>query len=186
MAFSRSDRVGGARLIGVVVGFLGVVFLIGAQPQGDWLAGLAVLLTAACYAASALYAGSRLAAAPPIVTSLGTLAVATAHDASVRNRAASRSGAELEGDRLGRRAGRRSGCRLPISCTSASSRAPARSYAVLVTYLVPAIALGYGAMFLDEQITASALGGLVLILAGVALGTGSLRLRRRVPVAEAP
>ena len=44
--FSRSDRVGGARLIGVVVGFLGVVLLIGAQPQGDWLAALAVLLTA--------------------------------------------------------------------------------------------------------------------------------------------
>ncbi|HVR13500.1 MAG TPA: DMT family transporter, partial [Gaiellaceae bacterium] len=60
------------------------------------------------------------------------------------------------------------------------------SYAVLVTYLVPAIALGYGAVFLDEPITASAIGGLVLILAGVALGTGSLRLRRRVPVAQAP
>ena len=60
------------------------------------------------------------------------------------------------------------------------------SYAVLVTYLVPAIALGYGAVFLDEPITASAIGGLLLILAGVALGTGSLRLRRRVPVAETP
>jgi drug/metabolite transporter (DMT)-like permease len=42
-------------------------------------------------------------------------------------------------------------------------------------------------VFLGEQITASAIGGLLLILAGVALGTGSLRLRRRrVPVAEAP
>jgi drug/metabolite transporter (DMT)-like permease len=60
------------------------------------------------------------------------------------------------------------------------------SYAALVTYLVPALALGYGAIFLDEAITASAVGGLVLILAGVALGTGSMRIPRRAPVGETP
>ena len=57
----------------------------------------------------------------------------------------------------------------------AGSGAP---YAALVTYLVPALALLYGAIFLDEPVTASALGGLALILAGVALGTGTLRLDR--------
>ena len=46
------------------------------------------------------------------------------------------------------------------------------SKAVLVTYLVPSLALVYGAVFLDEQVTALALAGLVLVLAGVALGTG--------------
>ena len=60
------------------------------------------------------------------------------------------------------------------------------SYAALVTYLVPALALAYGAIFLDEAITMSALGGLALILAGVALGTGTLRLPRRAPVGETP
>jgi drug/metabolite transporter (DMT)-like permease len=60
------------------------------------------------------------------------------------------------------------------------------SYAVLVTYLVPALALGYGAVFLDEPITASALGGLALILVGVGLGTSTLRLSRRGPVGETP
>jgi drug/metabolite transporter (DMT)-like permease len=55
-----------------------------------------------------------------------------------------------------------------------------------VTYLVPALALGYGAAFLDEQISASAIGGLVLILAGVALGTGTFRLPRRTPIGESP
>jgi drug/metabolite transporter (DMT)-like permease len=44
-------------------------------------------------------------------------------------------------------------------------------YAALVTYLVPPVALGYGAVFLDEGVGATALIGLVLILAGVALGT---------------
>jgi drug/metabolite transporter (DMT)-like permease len=60
------------------------------------------------------------------------------------------------------------------------------SYAVLVTYLVPALALGYGAIFLGETVTATAIGGLLLILAGVALGTGTLRLPRREPAPETP
>ena len=75
--FSRSDRVTGARLVGVLIGFLGVVFLVGAQPSGDVLSALAVLLTALCYAVSALYAGARMSSAPPIVTAFGTLLVAT-------------------------------------------------------------------------------------------------------------
>jgi drug/metabolite transporter (DMT)-like permease len=51
------------------------------------------------------------------------------------------------------------------------------SRAILVTYLVPAFALVYGAVFLDEAITAVALTGLVLVLAGTALATGMARLR---------
>jgi drug/metabolite transporter (DMT)-like permease len=39
------------------------------------------------------------------------------------------------------------------------------------------MALVYGAVFLDEEVSALALGGLALVLAGVALGT------RRTPVA---
>src|SRR5205807_8088989 len=58
------------------------------------------------------------------------------------------------------------------------------AYASLVTYLVPPVALAYGAIFLGERFGAAALGGLVLILCGVALGTGGrrfVRLRRRLP-----
>jgi drug/metabolite transporter (DMT)-like permease len=53
------------------------------------------------------------------------------------------------------------------------------AYTSLVTYLIPPIALAYGAVFLDERFGAAALGGLALILAGVALGTGGVRLRRQ-------
>ena len=49
----------------------------------------------------------------------------------------------------------------------------------LVTYLLPGFALVYGALILDERVNGSALIGLALILLGVALGSGSLRLRRR-------
>jgi drug/metabolite transporter (DMT)-like permease len=46
---------------------------------------------------------------------------------------------------------------------------PAR--AALVSYLAPGIALFYGAIFLDEKITVAAIGGLVLILGGVAIAS---------------
>ena len=185
LRFSRGERVTGGRLVGVLVGFVGVVLLVGAQPRGDVLSALAVLLTAFCYAASILYAGSRLGDAPPIVTSLGSLAIATVIS-------------------------------LPLGLVQLPDQAPSwkaigsivalgslglsvaylfyfaiivgagASYASLVTYLVPALALAYGAIFLDENITASSIGGLVLILAGVALGTRTVRLPRRAPVGETP
>jgi drug/metabolite transporter (DMT)-like permease len=56
------------------------------------------------------------------------------------------------------------------------------AYASLVTYLVPPIALAYGAIFLGERFGASAFAGLALILAGVGLGTRTRR--RRAAVAE--
>jgi drug/metabolite transporter (DMT)-like permease len=49
----------------------------------------------------------------------------------------------------------------------------------LVTYLLPPFALFYGVVFLDEPVTVNALLGLVLILGGVALGAGVVRVPRR-------
>jgi drug/metabolite transporter (DMT)-like permease len=53
------------------------------------------------------------------------------------------------------------------------------SRAILVTYLVPALALVYGVVLLDEELRWTAVAGLALVLAGVAFGTGAARLRRR-------
>jgi drug/metabolite transporter (DMT)-like permease len=49
------------------------------------------------------------------------------------------------------------------------------NYATLVTYLVPPIALAYGAIFLGESFGWPAFAALALILVGVALATGSVR-----------
>ena len=56
----------------------------------------------------------------------------------------------------------------------------------LVTYLMPGFALAYGALILDEKITASMLVGLVLILGGISLASGAVRLpgRRAAVTAE--
>jgi drug/metabolite transporter (DMT)-like permease len=43
---------------------------------------------------------------------------------------------------------------------------------------MPAFALVYGAVLLDEAITVSVLAGLALILGGVALGSGGSRASR--------
>jgi drug/metabolite transporter (DMT)-like permease len=55
--------------------------------------------------------------------------------------------------------------------------------AALVSYLAPGIALFYGALFLDEEITAAAVVGLVLILGGVAVAS---RPRRTAAPAASP
>src|SRR4051794_2551470 len=155
--FSRSDRVTGVRLIGVVVGFLGVLLLVGAQPRGDVLSALAVLLTALLYAGSTVYAAKRLRDAPVLVISLGALAFATVATLPLGI-------AQLPGElpswkviaaivALG--AAGLSVAYLLYFSLIAGSGAP---YAALVTYLVPALALVYGAVFLDEAVTASALG----------------------------
>jgi drug/metabolite transporter (DMT)-like permease len=53
------------------------------------------------------------------------------------------------------------------------------SRAVLVAYMLPAFALVYGAVFLGEAVTIQKLAGLLLILGGVGLGSGAVRLLRR-------
>jgi drug/metabolite transporter (DMT)-like permease len=56
----------------------------------------------------------------------------------------------------------------------------------LVTYLMPGFALVYGALILDEAITGATMGGLVLILGGVALASGAVRLPRREALTARP
>jgi drug/metabolite transporter (DMT)-like permease len=183
--FSRGDRVTGGRLVGVFIGFLGVLLLVGAQPSGDVLSALAVLGTAACYAGSALFAGVRMRGASPIVTSFGALLVATLSmlPLGVAQLPGHLPGWKVVGSVIALGALGLSVAYLLYFGLIAGAGA---SYAVLVTYLVPALALGYGAIFLGETVTATAIGGLLLILAGVALGTGTLRLPRREPAPETP
>jgi drug/metabolite transporter (DMT)-like permease len=175
--YSRSDRVTGLRFVGVVVGFLGVLLLVGAQPRGDVLSALAVLLTAFLYAASSVYAGVRLREAPALVTSLGALAFATLASLplGIADLPADVPGWKAIASVVALGAAGLSVAYLLYFTLIVGSGAP---YAALVTYLVPALALAYGALFLDEPVTASALVGLALIFLGVALGTGTLRLDR--------
>jgi drug/metabolite transporter (DMT)-like permease len=185
LPLDRTQRVSGLRLVGVLLGFGGVVLLVGGELGGGDRAvagGLAVVGASACYGVGSLFAGRRFNGLPPALVAFGSLAWATLYALPLGAAQASAPGptALLSVLYLG------------IAATGAAYllyfgliAGAGASRAVLVTYLVPALALGYGAVFLDEQVTALALAGLALVLAGVALGTGAARRNRSLRRAAA-
>jgi drug/metabolite transporter (DMT)-like permease len=171
-----TQRVTGPRLAGVAVGFVGVALLVGVQSGGDLIAALAVIGVALCYATSVLYAGVTVRSIPPLQVSLGQVACATVMLAPF---ALNQLPSEAPSARvwiailclgfLG------SGVAYLLYFALIASAGASRT--ILVTYLVPAFALVYGAVFLDEAVTLVALAGLALVLGGTALATGVARLR---------
>ena len=172
-----SQRVTGLRLVGVGLGFVGVALLVGVQEGGELLGALAVVGTALCYAVSVLYAGRAIRSFSPLDVSIGQLSVGAllTLPAALLQWPAETPSAKVVGAVLV----------LGVLGTGVAYllyfalivRAGA-SRAILVTYLVPAFALVYGSLILDEPVTASALAGLALILGGTTLATGG-RIRRR-------
>jgi drug/metabolite transporter (DMT)-like permease len=179
-----TQRVRGLRLAGVLVGFVGVALLVGVQRGGAVAAALAVVGTATCYAISVLVAGRTLKGLPALQASIGQIglavpvmlpfALAQLPDASP---GADAIAAVLALGALG------TGVAYLLYFALIASAGASRT--ILVTYLVPAFALVYGAVLLDEPVTASALVGLALILGGTVLATGVARARARRPLRQA-
>jgi drug/metabolite transporter (DMT)-like permease len=172
----REVRVTGSRLVGVAVGFVGVALLVGAQPEGKVLGALAVVGMAFCYGLSGLLTGRYLKTAQPLVVALASTTVATLVWLPV---GVAQAPSETPGWKtiasvvaLGI-----PGTALAYLLFFALINAAGAAYTSLVTYLIPPIALAYGAIFLGERFGAAAFGGLALILAGVALGTDAVKLR---------
>ncbi len=171
-----SQSVRGRRLVGVGIGFLGVALLVGLQEGGQLVGALAVLGTATCYALSVLYAGRAVRSFAPLEVTIGQLTVGTLLAAPLalaqmpsEAPPAQAIAAIVALGALG------TGLAYLLYFTLIARAGASR--AILVTYLVPAFALVYGTVILDERVTASAVAGLALILCGTALGTGA-RLRR--------
>jgi drug/metabolite transporter (DMT)-like permease len=173
----REVRVTGVRLLGVAVGFAGVALLVGAQPEGKVLGALAVVGMAFCYGVGGLLTGRYLSDARPFVVALASTAIATLVwlPVGVAEAPAHMPGWKTIGSvvMLGV-----PGTALAYLLFFGLITGAGAAYTSLVTYLIPPIALAYGSIFLDERFGAAALGGLVLILAGVALGTGAVRVGR--------
>ncbi len=175
--FSREERVRGSRLGGLVVGLAGVALLVGAQPRGQILAGLAVVFAAVCYASAALYTGRRLRNTSPLVTSVGALAAASLATLPIGlfELPSHLPGWKVTGSVLTLGI---AGTGLAYILYYGLIAGAGASRAILITYLVPVFALFYGAVLLGEPVTAPGVGGLALVLAGVALGSGAIRLGR--------
>jgi drug/metabolite transporter (DMT)-like permease len=185
--FRPSERATGARLAGILLGLVGVAVLAGAQPEGGWwaIAGtMAVVLSSISYAVASLYGAARAGqvAAPVLATAgmtgaallLLPFAIVQFPDAMPGWKAIASVAALTVG-----------GTALAQLVLFRMLRLHGSARTSLVTYLMPPMALLYGALLLDEPITAAAVAGLALILPGVALGSGRLRLGQRAS-ADAP
>lgn len=188
LRFLPHERIGPTRIAGVFLGLVGVGVVAGVAPEGDaWaVAGtLAVVLASVSYASAGIYgqlhirgtSGPVLATGSMLVGGVMLLPLAIAEpptEMPTTGAIASLLALSLIGTALAQ-----------LILFRVIRLYGARRLS-LVTYLMPGFALAYGALILDESITVAALAGLTLILLGVALGSGSLRLRRQAVGVPAP
>ena len=191
LKYRASERVSGLRLVGIFLGFLGVAVLAGFHPEGGWwaVAGtLAVVLAAFFYAVSNLFAQARQSATSPMVLVAGSslAGMLILLPLSLFQLPAETPSAKALGSVfvLGT-----VGTAFALILYFRMLQAHGASKASLVTYLIPPFAVAYGVGLLGESLHLNAILGLALILAGVALGSGALRLtraREAVPVVNPP
>jgi drug/metabolite transporter (DMT)-like permease len=188
LRFRPSERATGLRLFGVLLGLLGVGVLAGVHPGGGWwgAAGTAAItLASVSYGVSILWgqtliertSGPVLATAAVIGAAIVLLPfglVQAPHHVPSWKPVASVAALAF----LGTAAAQLVWFRLLRGHGSARSS--------LVNYLLPPTALLYGVTLLGEPLTAEELIGLVLVLAGVALGSGAVRIVRRQPAPVTP
>jgi drug/metabolite transporter (DMT)-like permease len=184
--FRPSEKVTGARALGIVAGLVGVAVLAGANPEGSWWAAagtLAVVVASFLYAAGALFAQTHVEDLDPILLVTGSTLAAALMLAplSIAQAPSSLPGWEawVAVTVLGV-----GGMALGQFIYYVLVEHHGSTKASLVTYLLPGMALILGIVFLDEPLTVAAVAGLALVLFGVALGSGLLRpSRRRQPAA---
>jgi drug/metabolite transporter (DMT)-like permease len=183
--FRPSERVRGLRLAGFLIGLLGVAVLAGVHPKGGWwgVAGtLAVVLASVSYAAGSLWSQRLVERTSGLTlattTMLGALAVLLPF--GLWQLPSAVPGWKETGSVIA----------LAVIGTAISQiilyrvlRSDGAARVSLVTYLLPVTALFYGVVLLGEHLTWQELGGMALILGGVALGSGAVRIPRREPVA---
>ena len=172
--FDPAERVRGLRLVGLGVGFAGVVALVGLDIAGNWdelLGAAAILVAAVGYAIGPMIITNRLRDIDPRATMAGALAIAAAlltPAALVAPPAEAPSTEAVVAIAF-----------LGVLCTAAAfvvfgrlvvEVGPGR--ASVITYVAPLVAVALGVAALGERPGAGAIAGLVLILVGSWLSTG--------------
>ncbi|MBI2978640.1 MAG: EamA family transporter [Rhodospirillales bacterium] len=171
--FADGERMTRAKLAGVVIGFCGVIILVGPEALkglgGDAWRQLAVAAGAFSYGVAMILARNMppapliaRSAAVMIVASVIMAPLALAIDVPWRLRpdAAAIAAALYLG-------------LFPTAFATiiffhlVQTAGP--SMVALVNYLIPVLGVGWGAVVLDEQVTAEAVAALVVILAGIAI-----------------
>ncbi len=173
------DRLTPGRVLGLVIGFGGVGFLVWGKasfkPGGGGLAVAAVLTATLSYGLAASYAKRSLVGLDALASSFGSLAASTALLAPLAALAwpagpvSARAWTAV--------------VLFAVLCTALAyilyfrliaAVGPAR--AIAFTFLIPAFAIAWGALFLDEPLTGRMAVGAVIVVVGTALATGVVRL----------
>ena len=183
------DRPKGSRVLGLVIGFVGVAMLawratgsgLGFKATADGatpgLAVLACVLACVCYGISASYTKRHLTGMPPLVTAAGSQMGASVGLAlpAIWFWPAQMPGANAWLALLA----------VGVLCTGVAyiiffrlieNAGPQR--ALTVTFLVPVFAVLYGVLLLGEHVTLWMLLCAAVIVCGTALSTGLIRLWR--------
>jgi drug/metabolite transporter (DMT)-like permease len=184
------DRPGVARLLGLAIGFAGVLglglhnasFKPGEHGVSPALGIAACIAGTACYGAAANYTKKRLTGVPPMAVAAGSQLSAAAFTVGPalwwwpahNPGTAAWAGAAV----------------LAFACTGLAYLLYFRliaqigpANAIAVTFLVPAFAVLWGALFLAETLTLATMGGCSVILLGTALATGLVRIPASRPAA---
>jgi drug/metabolite transporter (DMT)-like permease len=188
LRWQPSEAVRGTRLGGILLGLVGVGVLAGVHPSGGWwgVAGtLAVVVASLSYAVGGLW-GQRL------VSQANGFALATAAMLGATVFEIPFGLAQLPSRVPGwKETG--SVVALAVLGTAIAQillfrvlRSDGATRLSLVTYLLPVTALFYGAVFLGESVSVEEVAGMALILGGVALGSGAVRVPRREPAPATP
>jgi len=184
-----TERVDRRGAIALLIGFAGVIVLVGADTIHDaseFLGSMAVLGAACSYGLGAMYAKNRLshAGVPPLVMSFFSCAAA----AVITLPFAAATVGDNHPD-LGEIAAVVSlgviGTALAFVLYYSLISEIGAGRASLVGYAIPPIALAYGAILLGERITAASITGLALILLGVGIaGQGRRASEQPAPPPE--
>jgi drug/metabolite transporter (DMT)-like permease len=172
--FAPAERPGGFRLFGLMVGFGGVLALLGLDVAGrplELLGAGCVLLATIGYALGPLIVNRRLSKLDPlgsVAVALLIAAVMLAPPALLSTPSTMPSSQAIS-----------SILALGVVCTALgmilfffliAEAGPSR--ATVITYINPAVAVALGVAFLNESVGAIAVAGLLLILAGSWISTG--------------
>jgi drug/metabolite transporter (DMT)-like permease len=180
------ERASGRRLVGLLIGLLGVVALVGIDVAGDGreLVGVLFLLVAATgYAIGPMVIKAKLAGLDPRASMGACLAISAL---ALGPFAAASSGTAPSGQAW------MAIVVLGLVCTALAlvlfnvliaEAGPGR--ATVITYVNPVVAVAVGVAFLDERPGPGAIVGLLLILGGSWLSTDGRLPRRRRPAIAA-
>jgi drug/metabolite transporter (DMT)-like permease len=180
-----SERIDRRQGLGMFTGLVGVAIVVGVESIStleQFLGALAMVGAAACYALGGFVVKRRYGRLTSIQASFVSISAA-----SLWTLPAAAATAPTETPGLGAVAAViglgvvATALAFVIFSTLIAEVGAGR--ASLVSYLAPGVALFYGAIFLDEAITPAAIGGLVLILGGVALASRPRREQVPEPVA---